>query len=185
MGYSRYIGGGTTTSSGGLVHNVSNPDNNSFTWLSPDHIQIYLSTAGQSLSSFEAALNAGTVNLFNPSDGYVLAGTTLTFTGLAASSQYKFQIKRVTPKLTHFVDFTAGSPLTEADLDNSNKYALFRAQELEDEVSDKTISLAKMKSTANITGDFVDTTSAQTITNKNFPDSTSVFDGGSLSFSGD
>ena len=83
------------------------------------------------------------------------------------------------------MDFTAGSPLTEADLDNSNKYALFRAQELEDEVSDKTISLAKMKSTANITGDFVDTTSAQTITNKNFPDSTSVFDGGSLSFSGD
>ena len=104
MGYSSYIGDVTTTSSGGLVHNVSNPDNNSFTWLSPDHIQIYLSAAGQSLSSFEAALNAGTVNLFNPSDGYVLAGTTLTFTGLAASSQYKFQIKRVTPKLPHFVD---------------------------------------------------------------------------------
>ena len=187
MGYSRYIGSGTTTSEGGLVISVSNPDNGSFNWLSPDHVQIRISQPNQSVADFEAALTAGTVSLFNPSDGYTLVGSTLTFSGLNASVVYRFQVKRVTPKLTHYVNFQAGAPLTEVDLDNSNKYTLFRAQELEDDIDEKTtsLSLTNMKTTAGITGDFVDTTSAQTVTNKNFADSTSVFDGGSLTFQGD
>lgn len=185
MAYSRYIASGTATGAGGIVASISNPGNGNFDWLSPDHIKIYLSSANQTLSDFNAAITEGTVNLFNPSDGYTLVGTTLTFSGLTANATYRWQVKRVTPKLNHVVDFQAGSPLTELDLDNSNKYTLFRAQELEDDIEEKTISLALMKTTAGITGDFVDTTSAQTITNKTFSDSTSSFDGGSLAFSGD
>jgi hypothetical protein len=182
MAFSRYITSGTASASGGFTHSVSNPSNGSYGWLLGDHMKIYLSTAGQSLASFTTALDAGTVSLFNPGDGYTLQGTTLTFSGLVASSIYQFQVKRMTPKLTHFVNFNAGSPLSEADLDNSNKYALFRAQELEDDMEENNLSLQNMKNTAgNLTGDFVDTNSVQTLTNKTFSDtnSASTFDGGS------
>jgi hypothetical protein len=184
MAYSRYIGSGAASGTGGHTHAVSNPGNGNFDWLSTDHIKIYLSDAGQSVSSFQSEISAGTVSLFNPADGYTLVGTTLTFSGLSASATYRFLIKRETPKLSHFVNFQAGAPLTELALDNSNKYTLFRAQELEDDLEEKALSLANMKTTAGITGDFVDTTSAQTITNKTFQDSASTFDGGTLSFNG-
>lgn len=184
MGYSRYISSGVMSGTGGHTHVVSNPGNSGFSWLSVDHIKIYLSDAGQSLTDFQSALSAGTVNLFNPADGYTLVGTTLTFSGLTALATYRFQIKRVTPKLSHFVDFQAGAPLTELALDNSNKYTLFRAQELEDDMEESALSLQNMKTTAGVTGDFVDTTSSQTLTNKTFQDSTSTFDGGTLSFNG-
>ena len=185
MAYSRYIASGTATGAGGLVASISNPSNSNFDWLTPDHIKIYLSSANQTLDSFNTDLAAGDISLFNPSDGYTLVGTTLTFSGLTANATYRWQVKRVTPKLTHYVDFQAGSPLTELDLDNSNKYTLFRSQELEDDIEEKTMTLATMKLTAGITGDFVDTTSAQTISNKTFTDTTSSFDGGVLAFSGD
>jgi hypothetical protein len=186
MSYSRYITSGTTTTSGGLVHTVSNPANASFSWLAAEHIEIYLSTAGQALSAFTTAITNGEVNKFNTSDGYTLVGTTLTFSGLTASSTYHFQIRRVTPKLTHFVDFTAGSPLTEIDLDNSNRWALYRTQEVEDSVT-FTLTLENMKTVAGITGDgdFVFTTDTQTITNKTFTAGTAItssFDLGTASW---
>ena len=177
MSYSRYITSGTTTGGGGLVHTVSNSGNSTFDWLSPDHMKIYLSTAGQSQVDFTAAIAAGTVNEFTPQMGYTLVGVTLTFSGLNALSSYFFQVKRVTPKLSHFVDFSAGSPLTEVDLDNSNKYALFRSQELEDDLetvnavassSTFTLTLAAMKAVASVTGDFVGHSDTQNIENKTF-----------------
>lgn len=178
MGYSKYISSGNTSGIGGFTLTVSNPGNSSFSWLADGHIKIYLSDANQSLAAFQTALNEGTVALFNPSDGYTLVGTTLTFSGLAASATYKFLIKRETPILTHFVNYQAGAPLTKTALDNSNKYALFRAQELEDRISESMMSLNAMKTAANITGDFVDTLSHQTISNKTFTNSASTFDGG-------
>lgn len=186
MSYSRYITTGTATSGGGLVHTVSNSGNTSFTWLAADHIKIYLSAAGASLVDFTAAIAQGTINEFTPAMGYTLVGTTLTFSGLTASSAYNFQIKRETPKLTHFVDFSAGSPLTEIDLDNSNKYALFRAQELEDElelVSTYTLTLADMKTVASVTGAFLGDTDTQNIENKTFAsDKGNLYDCGGRSW---
>ena len=177
MSYSRYITSGTTTGAGGLVHTVSNSGNSTFDWLASSHMKIYLSTAGQSQASFTAAIAAGTVNEFTPQMGYTLVGVTLTFSGLNASATYFFQVKRVTPKLSHFVDFSAGSPLIEVDLDNSNKYALFRSQEIEDDLetlnaaassSTYTLTLAEMKSVASVTGAFVGDTDTQSIENKTF-----------------
>ena len=180
MAYSKYITSGATSGGTGFIHNVSNPGNNQFDWLSPDHIEIRLSNAGETLAAFSARVAAGTVAIFNPSNGYSLIGTTLTFTGLTSGQTYRFQLERVTPKLSHVVNFQAGAPLTEAALDNSNKYALFRAQELEDKIADNLVSLSSMKTAAGVTGDFVDTESAQTIKNKTFINSgsASVFDGG-------
>tara|TARA_B100001175_G_scaffold316835_1_gene331810 strand:+ start:2013 stop:2567 length:555 start_codon:yes stop_codon:yes gene_type:complete len=184
MAYSKYIASGVTGGGTGFTHNISNPSNAQFAWLSEDHLQIRLSTANETVAAFQTRLSKGTVPLFNPGDGWSISGETITVTGLVTSTTYRFQLERVTPKLNHTVEFAAGAPLTEAALDNSNKYALFRAQELEDKIEDNLLSLGNMKTVANITGDFVDTTSPQTITNKTFQDSTSVFDGGVLSFTG-
>ena len=183
MGYSRYFVTVNTTSSGGVSHTISNPDNAGFSWISADHIKVYLSSANQTLSDFKTAISNGTVSLFNPSDGYTLSGSTLTFSGLSASSEYQIQIKRVTPKLNHVVDFQAGAPITETDLDNCNKYTLFRSQELDDEIAENLVSLAVMKTKAGIEGDFVDTDSVQTLKNKTFVAEsgvTSNFDGGTF-----
>ena len=183
MAYSRYYVSASSTGSGGLSHNISNPDNGNFSWLSNDHIKIYLSGAGHTLSAFKAAISAGTVSVFTPSDGYTLSGTTLTFSGLTASSGYQILIKRETPKLNHVVDFQAGAPITELDLDNSNKYTLFRAQELDDDIGENLISLNVMKTKAGIVGDFVDTDSVQTLKNKTFIAGSGIasnFDGGTF-----
>lgn len=183
MAYSRYYTSTSSTGSGGISHNISNPDNSNFSWLGDDHIKIYISTAGSTLAAFKSAYEAGTVSLFSPSDGYVLSGTTLTFSGLTASSGYQILIKRETPKLHHVVDFQAGAPITELDLDNSNKYTLFRAQELDDDISENLVSLTVMKTKAGITGNFVDTDSVQTLKNKTFVAGSGIcsnFDGGTF-----
>jgi hypothetical protein len=178
MAYSKYISNASTGAGTGFVHTISNSGNSYFAWLADSHIEVRLSTLNESVGDFSARLAAGTVDLYAPSDGYSLVGTTLSFTGLVTSSNYSFEVKRVTPKLVHVVDFQAGAPLTESSLDNSNKYALFRSQELEDRISDSMISLSSMKIAANITGDFVDTLSHQTISNKTFTNTASTFDGG-------
>lgn len=178
MAYSKYITSGATLAGTGFVHNVSNSGNSYFAWLADSHLEVRLSTLNESVTDFSARVAAGTVEVYAPSDGYSLVGTTLTFTGLVTSSTYHFEVRRVTPKLVHVVDFQAGAPLTESALDNSNKYALFRAQELEDRISDNMVSLSTMKIAANISGDFVDTLSVQTLANKTFSDNTSSFDGG-------
>jgi hypothetical protein len=166
MGYSRYITSGTTTSNGGFTHTVTNPDNGTFTWAEVGHIKVYISTANQTLSSFQDTVILGTAA---EAQDYTLIGRTLTFSALTPNSTYQFQVKRVTPKLTHFVDFQAGQPLTELALDNSNKYTLYVAQELEDDMGDNNLTLTLMKSLASVSGDFVDTTSIQTVLNKTLP----------------
>ncbi len=166
MGYSRYISAFTTSSQGGYSHTISNPDNESFSFAEVDHINIFLSDAGQALASFQSAVLSGTANRYL---SHTLIGQTLTFSGLEESTSYCFQVKRVTPKATHFVDFQAGAPLTELALDNSNKYTLYRSQELEDDMGENLLTLAKMKALASVSGDFVDTTSTQTVSNKTLP----------------
>ena len=184
MGLSSYITTVTSSGSGGITHTVSNPGNNNFTWLSSSHIEIRLSSAGQSLVSFKTAITNGTVNKLT--SGYTLIGSTLTLSGLTNNAVYYFEVKRVTPKIAHYVDFQAGSPITESDLDNSNRWALYRTQELEDAVT-FTLTLENMKTVAGITGDgdFVFTTDTQTITNKTFTAGTAItssFDLGTASW---
>ena len=166
MGYSRYITSGTTTSNGSFNHTVTNPENAMFAWADVDHIKVYISTANQSLSSFQSEVILGTAP---EAQDYTLIGRTLSFSALNINSTYQFQVKRITPKLTHFVDFQAGQPLTELALDNSNKYTLYVAQELEDDMGDNNLTLTLMKSLASVSGDFVDTTSIQTVMNKTLP----------------
>ena len=169
MGLANYISSSTASGSGGFTHSVSNPGNNNFAWLNDSHIEIRLSTAGQTLGSFTIAIGEGTINKLT--SGYTLIGSTLTFSGLTNGGGYHFEVKRVTPHLTHYVDFQAGSPITETDLDNSNLYALYRTQELEDGVSEVTsfsLTLEEMKSVAGITGAFVGNTDTQNIENKTF-----------------
>jgi len=119
---------------------------------------------------------------------YTLTGSSIEIPNLTASAAYQFYINRVTPKLTHFVDFQAGSPITETDLDNSNNYALFRFQELEDvseQYSPYVLTLARMKTVAGITGEFTGDTDTQTITNKTFTAGASItssFDLGTASW---
>lgn len=184
MGLSSYITTATASGSGGITHTVSNPGNNNFAWLSSTHIEIRLSAAGQSLVSFNTAITNGTINKL--SAGYTLIGSTLTLSGLTSNAVYYWEVKRVTPKIAHYVDFQAGSPITESDLDNSNRYALYRTQELEDLVAPYTLTLAKMKTASGINGDFVDTLSVQTVSNKIFPASGegSNFDCGSANWNG-
>ena len=184
MGLSSYITTATASGSGGIAHTVSNPGNNNFAWLSSSHIEIRLSSAGQSLVSFNTDMTNGTVNKLT--SGYTLIGSTLTLSGLTNNAVYYFEVKRVTPKIAHYVDFQAGSPITESDLDNSNRWALYRTQELEDSVAPYNLTLEKMKIASGITGDFVDTFSVQTVSNKIFPSSDvgSNFDCGSANWTG-
>ncbi len=187
MAFSNYISSATASGSGGITHSISNPGNNSFAWLNSDHMEFRLSTPGQSLSSFNTELTAETIN---KATNYTLIGTTLTFSGLTNGGAYHFEVKRVTPHLTHYVDFQAGSPITESDLDNSNRYALYRTQELEDGLQSAldlgyVLTLGEMKSIAGITGEFTGDTDTQTITNKTFTAGagiTSSFDLGTASW---
>jgi hypothetical protein len=188
MGLSKYYGNAAANGSGLLSHTISNPDNASFNWLNNSHVELRLSSAGQSLVAFQAAVKAGQdkLSLFND---YSITGKLLEVPSLTNGATYQFEIRRITPKSTHYVNFQAGSPITETDLDNSNNYALYRTQELEDTVanfSEYELTLAKMKTAAGTSGDFVDTDSAQTVLNKTFPStgSGSNFDAGQANWSG-
>lgn len=175
--YSRYY---ATANAGGdpavtLAHTISNSANTNFAWLADNHLQLYISSAGQSLDDFKAAITGGQAPL-NLNNDYTLTGSNILIPssyGLSAAA-YRLFVKRVTPKNTHFVDFQAGSPLTESDLDNANNYALFRSQELEDDLSvvsstsNYTLTLAAMKTVANVTGDFVGHSDSQNLENKTF-----------------
>jgi|18_taG_2_1085343.scaffolds.fasta_scaffold00273_2 hypothetical protein len=187
MGYSRYYGNATANGAGTLVHVVSNPDNANFGWLLNSHLELRLSSAGQSLAAFTTEVEDGLAKLSLYND-YNINGSSIEIPNLTASAVYQFYISRITPKLSHFVDFQAGSPITETDLDNSNKYALFRFQELEDvseQYSPFILTLAKMKTVAGITGEFTGDTDTQTMTNKTFTAGagiTSSFDLGTASW---
>lgn len=188
MGLSKYYGNAAANGSGLLSHTVSNPDNASFAWLNDSHLELRVSSAGQSLAAFQTAVDAGQSKLSLYND-YTLTGKLIEVPNLTNGATYQFEIRRVTPKSTHYVDFQAGSPITETDLDNSNNYALFRTQELEDTISgfsDYELTLAKMKTAAGTSGDFVDTGSAQTVLNKTFPSTGtgSNFDAGQANWSG-
>ena len=174
MGLSKYYGSATADGSGIINHTISNPDNSNFAWLHGSHLEIRLSSAGQSLSSFQTAVDGGGVAKLTQYTNYSLTGSVLQIPSLTNNAAYKFEVRRITPKKTHFVDFQAGSPLTENDLDNSNKYALFRSQELEDRLNDVasssgyTLTLAEMKSVASVNGDFVGHTDTKNLSNKSF-----------------
>ena len=137
MAFSRYYATESTPiNSGVLTHTIANPSNNNFGYLDSYHLEVYLSTADQSLSSFQSDVAAGSVTKKSLGNDYTHENNTISFSNLASDKTYRLYVKRATPKLTHFVDFQAGSPLTEADLDNSNKYSLFREQEIEDDLAD-------------------------------------------------
>ena len=185
MAFSRYYGAQTANGSGVLGHTINNPDNASFGFLNVSHIELRLSSAGQSLVAFKAALEAGMAKLTIYND-YTLESGVITLPasyGLTQGATYQLQIKRATPKLAHYVNFNAGAPITETDLDNSNSYALFRAQEIEDDLGENLLTLINMKNVSGITGDFVDTLSVQTVRNKTFPaDQSNVADYGLASW---
>ena len=188
MAYSRYYATETATSGSNpaLVHTIANPDNASFGYLAPAHIQLSISTANQSLADFQAASKS----VLSINNDYLLDGdgkiTTIPSSlTLTAGATYRIYINRVTPKLTHTVDFQAGSPLTESDLDNSNRFSLFRSQEIEDDLGSTSfaLTLAAMKETAGITGNFLGTTDAQSVENKTFaPLKGNTFDCGGRSY---
>jgi hypothetical protein len=174
--YSRYYATATAGNPATLAHTISNSYNTNFAWLVDSHIQLYISSAGQSLDDFKTAIVGGQAALTLNNDYTLTNGDILipqTY-GLTANAVYRLHIKRVTPKDAHFVNFQAGSPLTESDLDNSNNYALFRSQELEDDLSvvsstsTFTLTLAAMKAVASVTGDFVGHSDTQNIENKTF-----------------
>lgn len=185
MAFSRYYGSQAANGSGVLVHTVANPDNASFGFLHISHVELRMSSAGQSLVAFKAALESGMAKLTIYND-YTFANGVITIPasyGLTQSATYQLQIKRVTPKLTHYVNFNAGAPITETDLDNSNSYALFRSQEIEDDLGENLLTLINMKTVSGITGDFVDTLSFQTVRNKTFPaDQSNVADYGTAAW---
>ena len=64
---------------------------------------------------------------------FSIAGSTLTFNSAPANSAV-ITIKRVTPTDARLVDFTDGSVLTEADLDQSADQNFFLSQETKDNV---------------------------------------------------
>lgn len=137
MAFSRYYAAESTpVNSGVITHTISNPSNTNFGYLSNSHVELYVSSPDESLSAFQADVNAGQATKFLINNDFTLENNTITVSGLLANKTYRLYVKRATPKLTHFVDFQAGSPLTEADLDNSNKYSLFREQEIEDDLAD-------------------------------------------------
>ena len=137
MAYSRYYASeDTPINSGVLTHTLANPDNNNFGYLNPYHLEVYASKSDQSMSAFQADVASGYADQYVLNNDFTLANNVITISNLATNKRYRLFIKRVTPKLRHFVDFQAGSPLTEADLDNSNKYSLFREQEIEDDLAD-------------------------------------------------
>ena len=63
---------------------------------------------------------------------FTIAGSTLTFT-TAPSSGVVITLKRITPSNARLVDFTDGSVLTEADLDQSADQNFFLSQETKDD----------------------------------------------------
>ena len=137
MAFSRYYATeDTPVNSGVLTHTIANPSNTNFGYLDPYHLEVYVSKADESLNAFQADVNAGTADKYTLNNDFTLESGVITINNLAVDKRYRLFIKRVTPKLKHFVDFQAGSPLTEADLDNSNKYSLFREQEIEDDLAD-------------------------------------------------
>jgi len=142
MAYSRYYASeDTPMNSGVLTHTVANPDNNNFGYLSPYDLEVYASKADQSLSSFQADVDSNYADQYTLDNDFTLINNVITITNLAANKRYRLFIKRATSKLVHPVDFQAGSPLTEADLDNSNKYSLFREQEIEDDLADARVDI--------------------------------------------
>jgi hypothetical protein len=174
--YSRYYATAETEGDPAtLAHTISNSANTNFAWLLGSHLQLYISSAGQSLADFKTAVAAGQAPL-NLNNDYTLTGADILIPasyGLSAAT-YRLHVKRVTPKDAHFVNFQAGSPLTELDLDNSNNYALFRSQEIEDDLavvastSTFVLTLAAMKAAASVSGDFVGHSDTQNLENKTF-----------------
>lgn len=137
MPFSRYYATeDTPVNSGVLTHTVANPSNANFGYLDPYHLEVYASKSDQTMAQFQADVSAGTADQYTLNNDFTLESGVITINNLAVDKRYRLFIKRATPKLTHFVDFQAGSPLTEADLDNSNKYSLFREQEIEDDLAD-------------------------------------------------
>ena len=82
-----------------------------FSYIATSHIKAYLD--GVETSAFS------------------ISGSTLTFT-TAPASAVVITIKRVTPTDARLVDFTDGSVLTEADLDQSADQNFYIAQEVSD-----------------------------------------------------
>ena len=140
MRYSRYYAAATTNESGVLTHTVSNPNNINFGYLAKTHLEFRISANSQTLTAFTADIDADDVSALSLGNDYTLdlshEFASTNNMNLTPTATYYLYVKRATPKLTHFVDFQGGAPLTEADLDNSNRYSLFREQEIEDDLSD-------------------------------------------------
>ena len=194
MAYSRYYATIVASDPGGvLTHVVANPDNNTFGIIADAHLQVAVSVPGQTLAAFQALVAAGRYTVLQLNNDYSLINNTITTAlTLEAGGTYRVYLNRVTPKNAHVVDFQAGSPLTETDLDNSNRYTLFRSQELEADMavvssaaaaSSYTLTLAEMNSVAGIAGAFVGYTDTQNIENKTFAaDKGNLFDCGGRSW---
>ena len=104
---------------------------------------------------------------------FTVSGSTLTFTSAPADT-VAILIKRVTPTDARLVDFTDGSVLTEADLDQSADQNFYIAQESSDTaqshiaLNNSDVWDGKSKRLTLI----ADPTSAQDVATKNYLEST-------------
>jgi len=124
-----------------------------FTYIATSHIYAYLD-------------NVNTT-------AFTVSGSTLTFT-TAPSASVVITIKRITPDTTRLVDFTDGSVLTEADLDQSADQNFYIAQETKDDgqshiaLTNADVWDGQSKRLTLI----ADPTSAQDVTTKNYVENT-------------
>ena len=110
----------------------------SFDYLKKTHLEVRMSTAGESLSDFKDRLSTTTVSaLAYPSQYTLNTSKVLTFATatLANGSVYQIEIKRVSDISNAYVDFTDGSTVTEANLDDASTQERYLIQELDDTVA--------------------------------------------------
>lgn len=107
-----------------------------FPYLKKDHLEIRVSDAGDSLATFKTSLTAGITKLVYGTDYTVSDAGLITFvqsSTFSNGSVYQVQVKRNSDISTRYVDFTDGSVVTEANLDDAQKQQLYLTQELADD----------------------------------------------------